>query len=400
MKLKKKRILLGVSGSIAAYKALVLTRLLIKEGAEVQIVMTEAAKSFVGPLSFSTLSKRDVLSKYFDEQSGAWSNHVELGLWPDLMLVAPATANTVAKMAHGLCDDLLQAIYLSARCKVVVAPAMDLEMYIHPSFKDNLALLKTRGIEVIEAESGELASGLSGQGRMAEPENILSRIIELINPVQSLKGKNFLVNAGPTYEKIDPVRFIGNRSTGKMGTAIANELSRRGGNVELVLGPCGELNIDSNINVHRVETAGEMYEKCLALFPKTHAAILSAAVADFTPASPSNEKIKKGKGPLSLELKRTTDILAELGQIKGDKFLVGFAMETENELANAEKKIHTKKADLIVLNSLRDKGAGFGHDTNKVTLLFKDGKKSALELKTKTEVASDIVDVIETALNK
>jgi len=398
MKLKGKRILLGVSGSIAAYKALLLTRLLVVKGAEVQVIMTKAATSFVGPLSFSTLSKKQVLTNYFDHNTGEWSNHVELGLWPDLIIIAPATANTISKLAHGNCDDLLQAVYLSARCPVLIAPAMDLEMYQHPSFLNNLKILRSHGILIQDAGSGELASGLSGKGRMSEPEEILNRIEKILTKQASLHGKKVLVNAGPTYEKIDPIRFVGNRSTGKMGSAIANELIKRGAAVHLVLGPSHGLEIADGIDVSHVESAAEMYDACLSHWNECDAAVLSAAVADYTSNQVVTEKIKKKAGPMILELSRTKDILAELGQNKGDRYLVGFAMETQNELESARKKLDTKNADLIVLNSLRDEGAGFGHDTNKVTLIHRNGQNTALDLKSKKQVAIDIVDAIEKAL--
>lgn len=398
MRLSNRRILLGVSGSIAAYKSVFLTRLLIREGAEVQVVMTDAARDFVGPLSFSTLSKNEVYSEYFDKESGAWANHVDLGEWPDLMLIAPATANSIAKMCHGICDNLLQATFLSSRAPVMIAPAMDLEMYEHQSLTDNLDKLKSRGVLICEVEEGELASGLSGKGRMAEPEHILEYVIDFLNS-GPLSGKRFLVNAGPTYEAIDPVRFIGNRSTGKMGISIANELIKRGADVDLVLGPSNITSIDHRIEVHHVENAAEMYEKCTSLFENADAAILSAAVADYTPTKVSDEKIKKGEGNMSLDLSRTRDILAELGKVKGERILVGFAMETTEEEASAKAKLERKNADMIVLNSLREKGAGFGEQTNKVRMFVRKGKSFDTELKSKEEIASDIVDKVVELLN-
>lgn len=398
MRLSNRRILLGVSGSIAAYKSVFLTRLLVKEGAEVQVVMTDAAKDFVGPLSFSTLSKNEVYSEYFDKESGAWANHVDLGEWPDLMLIAPATANTIAKMCYGICDNLLQATFLSSRAPVMIAPAMDLEMYEHASLTENLELLRSRGVLICDAEEGELASGLSGKGRMAEPEHIVEAVVNVLNS-GPLTGKRFLVNAGPTYEAIDPVRFIGNRSTGKMGISIANELTKRGAKVDLVLGPSKIRSIDYKIQVHHVESASEMYEKCVELFPKTHAAILSAAVADFTPTSVSDIKIKKGDEDLNIQLTRTNDILATLGEMKKDQILVGFAMETNDEEANAKSKLERKNADMIVLNSLREKGAGFGEQTNKVRMFVRKGKSFDTEVKSKEAIASDIVDKVVELLN-
>ena len=398
MRLSNRRILLGVSGSIAAYKSVFLTRLLVKEGAEVQVVMTDAAKDFVGPLSFSTLSKNEVYSEYFDKESGAWANHVELGEWPDLMLIAPATANTIAKMCHGICDNLLQATFLSSRAPVMIAPAMDLEMYEHASLTENLELLRSRGVLICDAEEGELASGLSGKGRMTEPENILDAVVDVLNR-GPLSGKRFLVNAGPTYEAIDPVRFIGNRSTGKMGISIANELSKRGAEVDLVLGPSKIRSIDHKIRVHQVESALDMFEKCIEIFPQTDAAILSAAVADFTPSNVADQKIKKGDEDMKLELKRTKDILFTLGEMKEERILVGFAMETNDEEANAISKLERKNADMIVLNSLREKGAGFGEQTNKVRMFVKKGKSFDTEVKSKEAIASDIVDKVVELLN-
>ncbi len=398
MRLSNRRILLGVSGSIAAYKSVFLTRLLVKEGAEVQVVMTDAAKDFVGPLSFSTLSKNEVYSEYFDKESGAWANHVDLGEWPDLMLIAPATANTIAKMCHGICDNLLQATFLSSRAPVMIAPAMDLEMYEHASLTENLETLRSRGVLICDAEEGELASGLSGKGRMAEPEHILDAVVNVLNN-GPLSGKRFLVNAGPTYEAIDPVRFIGNRSTGKMGISIANELCKRGAQVDLVLGPSKITSIDHKIRVHHVESAAEMFDKCIEIFPQTEAAILSAAVADFTPSSVSDQKIKKGDNDMQLGLTRTKDILSTLGEMKEERILVGFAMETNDEEANAISKLERKNADMIVLNSLREKGAGFGEQTNKVRMFVKKGKSFDTEVKSKEAIASDIVDKVVELLN-
>jgi phosphopantothenoylcysteine decarboxylase/phosphopantothenate--cysteine ligase len=398
MKLKGTKILLGVCGSIAAYKSALLTRLLVKEGADVRVVMTKSSQSFVGPLTFSTLSKNEVLSTYFHQDSGKWNNHVELGIWPDLMLIAPATANSISAFSNGLCTDLLQAIYLSARCPVMMAPAMDLDMYQHPSFQRNLEVLKHDGVHIIPAEAGELASGLNGQGRMAEPELILEKVLKFFSNEQRLSEHTILVNAGPTYEAIDPVRFIGNKSTGKMGVAIANELGSRGASVKLVLGPSILTDFHKNVEVIRVESASEMEEACINAFKVCDAAILSAAVADFTPLNPAKQKIKKNQASLSIDLKTTTDILATLGKIKENRILIGFAMETENVIENARKKLHNKNLDLIVVNSLNEIGAGFGHDTNKVHLLFAKGAEKTIELKLKTAIAKDLANELELLL--
>lgn len=390
MRLKNKRILLGVCGSIAAYKSVFLTRLLVKEGAEVRVIMTPDAKSFVGPLTFSTLSRNPVESQYFDPQSGVWINHVDLGHWADLMLIAPASANTIAKMRAGICDNLLLAVYLSARCPVMIAPAMDLEMYQHPSLKENLETLVRRGNILLHAEHGELASGLSGQGRMAEPEHILDSVIQFLQTEKVLTGKRILVNAGPTHEPIDPVRFIGNRSSGKMGISVANALDELGAQVELVLGPVdGSIAINKNIRQHHVQRAEEMYDRCMELFGECDGAVLAAAVADYTPLAPADRKIKKSEGELDIRLKRTKDILAAIGKSKGDKLVVGFALETDHELEHAREKLIRKNADLIVLNSLNEEGAGFSHNTNRVDLVSKDGVE-LVPLMEKTEVGRRI----------
>ena len=388
-----KKILLGITGSIAAYKAIYLVRLLVKSGAEVKVVMTPSAKDFVSSLTLSTLSRHPVLIDLFDEQS--WANHVMLGRWADLMLIAPLSCNTLSKMAHGQCDNLLLATYLSATCPVVVAPAMDEDMWHHPATRQNLERLQSFGNTVIPVDSGELASGLFGDGRMAEPETIIKFLEGHFFLTQSLLHKKVLVTAGPTYEAIDPVRFIGNRSSGKMGIAIAKELYRRGADVSLVLGP-GSANVAANgIRLIRVNTAEEMYDACHELFGKTDLAIMSAAVADYTPAKKADQKIKKEESTLSLELTKTKDILKSLGAIKTkNQVLVGFALETNNEKEHALKKLSEKNADLIVLNSLNDKGAGFGHDTNKITIFQKGGAEIKFETKSKDAVAKDIVDVI------
>ncbi len=390
-----KRILLGVSGSIAAYKTAVLTRLLIKAGAQVKVVMTPAAKDFITPLTLATLSKNPVLSTFGNAETGEWHNHVELSLWADAMVIAPASANTVAKMANGICDNLLLAVYLSARCKVFFVAAMDLDMLQHPSTQNNIQKLIGFGNELIDPCFGELASGLIGKGRMAEPEAIIAHINNFFGNEQKLKGKKALVTAGPTHEAIDPVRFIGNNSSGKMGYAIAEELANQGAEVNLVSGPSYLTSRHPLIKIKQVTSAEEMYETCVSFFPTTDIAILSAAVADFRPSIKADQKIKKADGGLSIELVKTKDIAAELGKMKKtNQFTVGFALETENELSNAEKKIASKNFDLIVLNSLNDNGAGFGHDTNQITLIDKKSQVKKFSLKTKKEVARDIVNAI------
>jgi len=403
-----KKILLGVTGSIAAYKSLLLVRLLIKEGASVKVILTPAARDFVTPLSLATLSRHPVLTDLFEE--GTWANHVELGRWADVMLVAPLSCNTLAKMAQGLCDNLLLATYLSATCPIVVAPAMDEDMWQHPSTKANLERLSQFGNRIIPVEKGELASGLYGDGRMAEPESILSYLRQHIfsgaggnlaekkmsgtaGPVRDLTGKKALVTAGPTYEALDPVRFIGNHSSGKMGISIAKELADRGAQVDLVLGPSSQEANYPGVSVHRVVSAAEMYNACLEKFSQADIAIMSAAVADYTPVVRSKEKIKKNSDTLVLELTRTKDILKTLGQQKKKgQVLVGFALESTGEREYALDKLKTKNADLIVLNSLNDAGAGFGYDTNKITIFGSDGQELAYERKPKEEVARDIVD--------
>lgn len=396
--LKGKKILLAVTGSIAAYKAPLVVRLLVKEGAEVKVVMTPAAKDFVTPLTLSTVSKNEVTSELFSEDS--WSNHVAFGRWADLMLIAPLSANTLAKMANGFCDNMLLATYLSATCPVVVAPAMDEDMWKHPSTKRNLQTLEEAGNKIIPVENGELASGLVGEGRMAEPEHILSFIKEHFFLAQDLAGKKVLVTAGPTYEPIDPVRFIGNHSSGKMGIAICKELASRGADVQLVIGPTTSDIRQNGINVHKVQTAEEMYEACVKEFKDADIAIMSAAVADYKPAQKASEKIKKDAASLNVELVRTKDILKSLGELKyNGQVLVGFALETNSERENALQKLKTKNADLIVLNSLNDEGAGFGHDTNKITIFEKSGRELQYDRKPKQQVAKDIVDRIVNMLH-
>ena len=389
-----KKVLIGVTGSIAAYKALLLVRLLIKEGATVKVIMTPAAKDFVTPLSLATLSKHPVISDIFEDD--VWANHVEIGRWADVMLIAPLSCNTLAKMAHGICDNLLLATYLSATCPVVVAPAMDEDMWKHPSTRLNLERLHFFGNHVIPVEKGELASGLFGDGRMAEPGAILSFLEEKVFArLRDLVGKKALVTAGPTYEAIDPVRFIGNHSSGKMGIAIARELADRGARVDLVLGPSSLSADHPGVTLHKVQSAMEMYKTCLEIFPQTDVAIMSAAVADYTPVETAREKIKKKDDRLVLELTRTPDILKALGQQKKKgQVLVGFALETTGERDYALEKLKTKNADLIVLNSLNDAGAGFGYDTNKVTIFSSDGMEQAYERKPKQQVAGDIVDKV------
>ena len=390
-----KKILLGVTGSIAAYKSLLLLRLLIKEGASVKVILTPAARDFVTPLSLATLSKHPVLIDLFEENT--WSNHVELGRWADVFLIAPLSCNTLAKMAQGLCDNLLLATYLSATCPVVVAPAMDEDMWLHPSTKANLERLNQFGNRIIPVEKGELASGLYGDGRMAEPEKILDYIRERVftGPGRDLAGKKALVTAGPTYEALDPVRFIGNHSSGKMGIAIAKELADRGALVDLVLGPSSQEADYPGVSVYRVISADEMYNACLKRWSGTDIAVMSAAVADYTPVTQSKEKIKKKTDTFVLELAKTKDILKTLGQQKKKgQVLVGFALESTGEREYALEKLKTKNADLIVLNSLNDAGAGFGYDTNKITIFGSDGHESSYEQKPKQQVAHDIVDSI------
>lgn len=393
--LKGKKILIGVTGSIAAYKIPYLVRFLLKQGAEVQVLLTPMAKDFVTPLTLSTLTDRPVLSEFFNEKDGSWYSHVELGLWADLILVAPLSANTMAKMANGVADNLLLTTVLSARCPVYFAPAMDLDMYKHRSTHENINKLKSFGYKLIEPVEGELASGLKGVGRLEEPENILDILSGEFNETDTLKGKEVLVTAGPTYEQIDPVRYIGNHSTGKMGVEIAVRFANAGAKVHLVLGPSCLQVEETNIQVYRVKTAEEMYNQCLTLFGKTDISVLTAAVADFKPADPSSGKIKKDKPVRSLKLEPTQDILASLGKLKrDDQLLVGFALETDNEEKNAIKKLNNKNLDMIVLNSLNDEGAGFGTDTNKVTIFIKNKPGIDIPLKSKEEVAKDIVDQI------
>ncbi|MBB6002067.1 bifunctional phosphopantothenoylcysteine decarboxylase/phosphopantothenate--cysteine ligase CoaBC [Arcicella rosea] len=399
--LKSKKIILGVSGSIAAYKIAILTRLLVKEGAEVKIVMTEAAKEFITPLTLSTLSKNPVLSAFVKDETGAWNNHVDLGLWADVMLIAPATAHTLAKCANGICDDLLTAVYLSAKCEVMFAPAMDLDMYIHPSTVSNLEKLKSYGNQIIKSGYGELASGLVGEGRMAEPEELLVILEKYFSANPVLKDKKVLITAGPTQEAIDPVRFISNHSTGKMGYAIADKLAKAGAKVTLVSGQVALKKPDASINLVKVHSAEEMYQASQANFEASDIIILAAAVADYTPAVVADKKIKKKEDTFSIELVKTTDIAKTLGQQKREnQLMVGFALETDNEIANAKAKIQAKNLDMIVLNSLQDLGAGFGHDTNKISIIKKDDTIIAFDLKSKQDVAQDIINAIIEAILK
>ncbi|MGB4399365.1 MAG: bifunctional phosphopantothenoylcysteine decarboxylase/phosphopantothenate--cysteine ligase CoaBC [Daejeonella sp.] len=389
--LTNKNILLGVCGSIASYKSASLTRLLVKAGANVKIIMTSEATNFITPLTLSTLSKNPVLVNYFDPESGVWNNHVDLGLWADLMIVAPASANTLAKLANGLCDNLLSAAYLSAKCPVFFAPAMDLDMWKHPATQKNIDTLVSYGNILIKPAYGELASGLIGEGRMAEPEEILEFLSGKLKKKLPLKGKNALVTAGPTYEAIDPVRFIGNHSSGKMGFAIAEELSELGASVTLISGPTSLKLSDNSINRIDINSAEEMLHAAVSYFPNTDIAILSAAVADYRPAEVSDIKIKKSESELNLQLVKTEDILATLGKAKTqDQILVGFALETNNEVENATTKLQKKNLDFIVLNSLRDEGAGFKNDENKITIIDKQLSLESFTLKSKRDVARDI----------
>ena len=393
--MKNKHIIVGITGSIAAYKAAILVRALVREGAEVRVVMTPLAKEFITPLTMATLSKHSILVDFFDPENGAWNSHVSLGEWADAYLIAPATANTLAKMAHGVADNLLLTTYLSAKCPVAAAPAMDLDMYAHPATQQNLAALRACGVRIIEPEAGELASGLVGKGRMAEPEAIVEALRNLLAPKGFWTGKRVLVTAGATVEPIDPVRYISNHSTGKMGYAIAEELADRGAEVVLVKGRVSVETRHPNVRPIEALTAAEMYRACTEEFPSCDAAVMAAAVADYTPPTVSDKKIKKKGDVLSLELAKTQDIAASLGAKKEGRLLVGFALETDNELANAEEKLRRKNLDIIVLNSTQTPGATFGHDTNRITLLTAAGERTDYPLKSKREVAVDIVDAME-----
>lgn len=390
-----KKILIGITGSIAAYKTPLVVRQLIKEGAEVKLVMTPASTEFASKLTLSTLSRNPVLLDLSDES--IWANHVELGRWADLMLIAPLSCNTLAKMAAGICDNLLMAVYLSATCPIMVAPAMDEDMWHHPATKKNLEITRGYGCTILDVGVGELASGLIGPGRMAEPEEIIDAIRFFFEQSTQLKGKKVLVTAGPTYESIDPVRFIGNHSSGKMGFALADELAARGADVILVSGPVSLTSKNKSIKLVKVSTAEDMYQACIRYSGDYDIAVMAAAVADYTPATVSASKIKKKEEELTLTLKKTRDILGSLGLKKTEnQVLVGFALETDNEQEQALRKLKEKNADLIILNSLRDEGAGFGGDTNNVTLFFRNGEKKPLGLKSKKALAKEIVDALTT----
>ncbi len=423
-----KKIILGVTGSIAAYKAALLTRLLVKANADVRIILTASATGFITPLTLSTLSKNPVLTEFVKNETGEWNNHVELGLWADVLVIAPASANTIAKCANGFCDNLLTATYLSAKCPVIFAPAMDLDMYRHASTQINLQKLQSFGNHLIPAEHGQLASGLVGEGRLAEPEHIVAYLENFGHwnaedkfsdsiaenariPYQSatqdpqvasvLTGKKVLITAGPTYEPLDPVRFIGNHSTGKMGFAVAEAMAAHGAEIELITGPTHLQAQHPHIHVTRVMSARQMYEAAARVFPQSAITVLAAAVADYRPAEIADQKIKKKEDTFSLSLVKNVDIAATLGQQKqSSQIMVGFALETENEAANAQQKLRKKNLDMIVLNSLNDKGAGFGHDTNKISVIQKDGTSQSFELKSKQEVAEDIVRLIAGLVQK
>ena len=389
--LEGKNIVLGVCGSIAAYKSALLVRLLVKAGAHVKVVMTPDATHFITPLTLSTLSKNPAHVNYFKPDTGEWDNHVELGLWADMLIIAPASANTLAKMANGICDNLLLAVYLSAKCPVYFAPAMDLDMWLHPATRQNVIRLQSFGNILIAPGSGELASGLYGEGRMAEPDEIITFLSSALKKKLLLANHNIVVTAGPTYEAIDPVRFIGNHSSGKMGFAIADELAAMGANVTLISGPSAEVSHQQNIKRINITSAAEMLAACQSNFKTAKACIMSAAVADYTPVHVAEQKIKKQDGGLNIELKKTTDILKYLGEQKTPgQILVGFALETNDEEQNAISKLQRKNLDFIVLNSLNDAGAGFKKDTNKVTIIDRDLQKTVFELKSKEAVAHDI----------
>lgn len=400
MTLKGKKILLAISGGIAAYKMNYLVRDFVKKGAEVKVILTPSAENFVSKVTLSTLSKNPVFSDFYDE-NGTWNSHVELALWADLLLISPCTANTLAKMVHGICDNLVIATYMSAKCPVFIAPAMDLDMYAHFSTQENLEKAERNGHHVIPAEFGELASGLEGQGRLAEPETILQKVEEFFNSnsIKNLEGKTVLITAGPTYEAIDPVRFIGNHSSGKMGFSIAEEAEKRGAKVILISGPTSQKLNNQNIEIHKVTSAKEMYDEVFKHYENCDIAIMSAAVADYTPKFVAKEKIKKSEEEFTIELVKNPDILKTMGEKKSHHFLVGFALETQNEEENAKGKLEKKNIDMIVLNSLKDEGAGFQKDTNKIKILTKTEQKE-FHLKSKDEVAKDILDFVEEKLGK
>lgn len=401
MSVSGKKILIAVSGGIAAYKIHFLIRDFIKKGAEVQVIMTPDAEHFVTKLSVSTLSKKPVYTDFYNE-NGTWNSHVEMALWADVMIMAPCTANTLAKMTHGMCDNLVIATYMSAKCPVFIAPAMDLDMYQHPSTQQNLELAEDFGHFIIPAENGELASGLIGQGRMAEPETITNAVEEFFNAAnqeKTLEGQTVLITAGPTYEAIDPVRFIGNHSSGKMGFSLAEEASKRGAKVILISGPTSQVMTDKNVDVYKVTSAKEMLEKVFEFYDTIDIGIASAAVADYAPKEVAKEKIKKNDDSLTIELIKNPDILRTMGDKKTHQFLVGFALETQNEEENAKGKLEKKNLDMIVLNSLRDEGAGFKNDTNKIKIFTKTEKRE-FELKSKDDVAKDILNFVESQILK
>ena len=400
MNMKGKKIVLGITGSIAAYKAAILIRALVKKGAEVQVVITPAGKEFITPITLSALTSKPVISEFFAQRDGTWNSHVDLGLWADAMVIAPATASTIGKMAHGIADNMLITTYLSMKAPVFVAPAMDLDMFAHPSTQKNLEILRSYGNHIIEPASGELASHLVGKGRMEEPEKIVEALEAFFQQQQDLKGKKVVITAGPTYEKIDPVRFIGNYSSGKMGFALAEECASRGSEVVLISGPVTLEAYHPNIKRVDVESAHEMYESAMEAFQDADAGILCAAVADFTPDNVADQKIKREKDDLVIKLKPTHDIAASLGAVKKDsQVLVGFALETNDEAKNAKGKLERKNLDFIVLNSLNDKGAGFRVDTNKITIIDKEGE-TPYPLKNKSEVAGDIINRLVETLKK
>ncbi len=389
--MERKKVILGVSGSISAYKSALITRLLVKNEIDVQVIMTEDACKFITPLTLSTLSKNEVLTS-FDRENGLWNNHVHLGINANAILIAPASANTIAKIANGLCDNLLTAVYLSARCPVFVAPAMDHDMWLHPATQRNIKTLEKDGVHIIPPESGELASGLIGEGRLAEPENIVNQLNVFFENEKPLRGKKIMITAGPTYEPIDPVRFIGNHSSGKMGIALADYAAKLGADVQLVLGPTHLRPKNESVKVENVQSAHGMLRASLHYAEKSDWCIMAAAVSDYTPQEVSKIKIKKKESEFTVDMKKTTDILAELGKTKkANQMLIGFALETNDEVEHAKKKLVKKNLDFIVLNSLKDKGAGFGHDTNKITIINKEGNKKPYELKSKWDVAGDIL---------
>ena len=393
--MKGKKIIIGITGGIAAYKAAILIRLLIKKGAEIQVITTPFAEKFITPLTLSALSKKPVLKMFYNPENGDWNSHVDIGLWADAFVIAPATANTIGKAANGIADNLLLTTYLSAKCPVFWAPAMDLDMFRHPAVQKNIQTLKSFGNYIIDAETGELASGLEGKGRMAEPENIVNFLENHFSQKKKLRNLKVLITAGPTYENIDPVRFIGNRSSGKMGYALAEVFAENGAEVTIISGPVNIKPENREIKIISVENAEEMYNQTKKHFPENNIIIFAAATADYTPENPAISKIKKKTNDLNIKLKPTTDIALELSKIKlKNQTTVGFALETDNELINAKNKLKKKKFDFIVLNSLKDKGAGFGYDTNKISVIDKDNNIKNFELKSKAEAARDILNII------